>query len=240
MIGQKAGSGCVSEGVYVSILAPVCGLQWPGRCLERWQRYIFPTMQSINSQAVGQVQGTNYPIRADELPAPGRPDPPGPPWGPALSLPLINFSCSLPLSRRSEEQPRVVGNSVGCLWDDRMPQGWMSRGHTAPCPCSPLSLFLKSLSTSSAVTPPCNSFVLLFLISPLPDSSSKIYSLHLTSVLWPHFSQILLPSFSLSLFTRDSSYLPSICLYTHLFLPHFSSISYPLGFPSCSHRLKSL
>ncbi|KAK3553543.1 hypothetical protein QTP70_004172 [Hemibagrus guttatus] len=47
-----------------------------------------------------------------------------------------------------EEQPRFVCNSVGCLRDGQMPQGWMSRGHTAPSfSLSPtFCLFLKSFA----------------------------------------------------------------------------------------------
>lgn len=163
----------------------------------------------------------------DELPKAGRPGPPGGPWGPALSLPLINFSCSLPLPshQRSSQGLCVIQWAVSEMARCRR-AGWVEDTllHLSHSPT--FCLFLKSSASILA----CNSFTVLFLdFSPsmwLHQSPFPLCSFCPLLL----FSQILLPYFSPSLFLQDTVHIFSFLSKHSIFSSSLSHLSPHLFF----------
>lgn len=180
----------------------------------------------------------------DELPKAGRPGPPGGPWGPALSLPLINFSCSLPLPshQRSSQGLCVIQWAVSEMARCRR-AGWVEDTllHLSHSPT--FCLFLKSSARILA----CNSFTILFLDFPPPCGSIKVHSLFVRSVPCSCFHRFSFPIFHPLYSYKIQSIYSASCQNIVFFLPHFrifhlifSSLGF-WAFPiSHTHRLKTL
>lgn len=118
-------------------------------------------------------------------------------------------------------------NSVGCLRDGQVPQGWMSRGHTAP-----------SFSLSHFLSLPkelCPHSSLQQFHHPFPGFSPSMWLHQSPFPLCSFcplllFSQILLPYFSPSLFLQDTVHIFSFLSKHSIFSSSLSHLSPHLFF----------